>query len=432
MESILSDTNKFKPLNDDPIKTTFKRESTVRRFLRKLNKSKVISNELFSKLAPTGSRPGILYGLPKVHKPNIPLRPIVSSINSHSFNIAKFLVPLLRPISVSQYSINDAFSFLQELFEQKFNNNVVMASFDVTSLFTNIPLDETIKIIADQLFSNSNNFEGFSRDEFVKLLNLAVKNCHFIFNGKFYDQIDGVAMGSPLGPLLANIFLSFHKTNWLKDCPFEFKPLYYRRYVDDSFIVFKSRDHTLPFLNYLNSKHTNITFTYEVEKDKCLPFLDVNILFSNGKFSTTVYRKPTFTGLFTNFESFIPITYKRGLINTLLFRYFNISSSYAIFHAEIEKFRQIMTKNGYPEKFFDKVVRSFLNKIFEKAPTELIAPKRLVIFSLPYTGLHSIQIRKQIINCFPLPIRIFNYGVFFDRYKDCHLFFDLKIAFLLV
>ena len=169
MESILSDTNKFKPLNDDPIKTTFKQESTVRRFLRKLNKSKVISNELFSKFAPTGSRPGILYGLPKVHKPNIPLRPIVSSINSHSFNIAKFLVPLLRPISVSQCLINDTFSFLQELFEQKFDNNVVMASFDVTSLFTNIPLDETIKIIADQLFSNLNNFEGFSRDEFVKL-----------------------------------------------------------------------------------------------------------------------------------------------------------------------------------------------------------------------------------------------------------------------
>ena len=109
-----------------------------------------------------------------------------------------------------------------------------------------------------------------------------------------------------------------------------------------------------------------ISLSHEVEKDKCLPFLDVNISFSNEKFSTTVYRKPTFTGLFTNFESFIPITYKRGLINTLLFRYFNISSSYAIFHAEIEKFRQIMTKNGYPEKFFDKIVRSFLNKFSKK------------------------------------------------------------------
>ena len=132
------------------------------------------------------------------------------------------------------------------------------------------------------------------------------------------------SMGLPwghlaLGPLLATIFLSFHETNGLKGCPFEFKPLYYRRYVDNSFIVFKSRDHILPFLNYLNSKHTNITFTYKVEKDKCLPFLDVNILFSNGKYSTTVYRKPTFTGLFTNFESYIPITYKRGLIKLYFF-----------------------------------------------------------------------------------------------------------------
>ena len=120
---------------------------------------------------------------------------------------------------------------------------------DVTSLFTNIPLDETIKIIADQLFSNSNNFEGFSRDEFVKLLNLAVKNCHLIFNGKFYDQIDGVAMGSPpLGPLLAHIFLSFHETNWLKDCPFEFKPLYYQHYIDDSFIFL---NHVTIFYHFL-------------------------------------------------------------------------------------------------------------------------------------------------------------------------------------
>ena len=92
-----------------------------------------------------------------------------------------------------------------------------------------------------------------------------------------------------------------------------------------------------------------------------------------------------------------------------------------------------MTKNGYPEKFFDKIVRSFLNKIFEKALTELIAPKRVVVFSLSYTGLHSIQIRKQIIKLFSSAYpHIQLYSVFCDRYKDCHLFFDLKIAFLLL
>ena len=70
--------------------------------------------------------------------------------------------------------------------------------------------------------------------------------------------------------------------------------------------------------------------------------------------------------MFTNFDRFIPISYKRGLINTLLFRYSNISSSYVIFHAEVEKFNKIMNLNGFPEKFFDRIVRSFLNKILKK------------------------------------------------------------------
>ena len=90
-----------------------------------------------------------------------------------------------------------------------------MTSFDITSLFTNIPIDDTINIILDQLFSSTQWFHGFSREQFKDFLNLAVKNCHSIFNGKFYDQIEVVAMGSLLGPLFANIFFSFHEQKWL-------------------------------------------------------------------------------------------------------------------------------------------------------------------------------------------------------------------------
>ena len=83
-----------------------------------------------------------------MHKPNFPLRPIISSIGTHCYKVAKFFVPLLRPFSTNPLTITDAFSFVKELLNLPFNtNNVVMASFDIKSLFTNIPLDETIDII---------------------------------------------------------------------------------------------------------------------------------------------------------------------------------------------------------------------------------------------------------------------------------------------
>jgi hypothetical protein len=119
----------------------------------------------------------------------------------------------------------------------------------------------------DQLFSTQTFYQVFKKTEFVQLLNLAVKNCHFIFDRKFYYQINGVAMGSPLGPLFANIFLSFQEKKWLDNCPNNFKPIYFRRYVDDSFVLFKTVDHIVPFLDYLNSKHPNIKFTFEIENE---------------------------------------------------------------------------------------------------------------------------------------------------------------------
>ena len=127
-----------------------------------------------------------------------------------------------------------------------------MASFDVTSLFTNILVDETFEIISNQIFANCVVFEGLDRSQFFKFLTLAVKNCHFTFNNRIYQQIDGVAMGSSPGPLFANILMSFHEKTWLHNCPSLFKPLLYRRYVDDCFLFFKSLNHVPLFLDYLN------------------------------------------------------------------------------------------------------------------------------------------------------------------------------------
>ena len=111
-----------------------------------------------------------------------------------------------------------------------------MASLDVEALFTNIPLEETMEICVEQVFKTEDKVEGLGKEDFRSMLSLATKESFISFNGCFYKQIDGVAMGSPLGPTFANIFLCFHKEKWLNSCPVDIKPLFYRRYVDLSLV----------------------------------------------------------------------------------------------------------------------------------------------------------------------------------------------------
>ena len=112
-------------------------------------------------------------------------------------------------------------------------------------------------------------------------------------------------MGSQLGPSLANAFLCHYERIWLDNCPMEFKPVFYWRYVDDVFALFSSPEHVQLFKNYLNGQHVNISFTSEVEHNETLSFLDVKVSRNNDNFNTSLYRKPMFRGVYSNFNSFI-------------------------------------------------------------------------------------------------------------------------------
>ena len=122
-----------------------------------------------------------------------------------------------------------------------------------------------------------------------------------MFNSKLYKQTEGLGMGLSLGPTFANIFLCYHERAWLTDCPENLRPSFYKRYVDDTFLLFRQADHVALFLDYLNSKHPNIKFTCEHESSGSLSFLDVNVSRSCNKFTTSVFRKSRFTGLGTSF-----------------------------------------------------------------------------------------------------------------------------------
>ena len=360
----------------------------------------MITDTVFNQLKPSGSQPGVLYGLCKVHKgvgadgSPPPFRPILSSINTPSYKIAKFLTPLLSSLTTNEFVSKDSFEFARAVRNQ--NPDLYMASFDIDSLFTNVPLDETIEICTKKLFGRKRKFEGFTREQFKKLLSLAVKNSCFLFNGEYFEQVDGVAMGSPLGPTLANIFLCHHEESWIKKCPMQFKPEYYNRYMDDTFLLFRSMDHIKKFFRYINSRHKSMSFTYEVEDEGKLAFLDVLITRVGGSFTTSVYRKPTFSGLYSHYESFMPRSYKAGLLYTLLHRAFILCSTWESFHEEVCTLRHTFLKNAYPGFFIDKCIKLFLEKIFVAKQVFLTVPQKELRICLPYLGKQSLELKSKM------------------------------------
>ena len=162
---------------------------------------------------PVGTRLDLMYGNCKVHKQQVggfpPFWSTLSTLQTPTYNLAKFLILILNPLTKNQYTVKESVQFAKKICEQ--DPTLSMDSLDVDSLLTNIPLDETIDICVNQLFENTDTVKGFTKSELKQLLSLATKESYFIFNGLLYKQIDGVAMGSPLGPSLANAFLSYHE-----------------------------------------------------------------------------------------------------------------------------------------------------------------------------------------------------------------------------
>ena len=157
--------------------------------------------------------------------------------------------------------------------------------------------------------------------------------------------------------------MGHHEREWLQNFGLA-EVLFYRSYVDDTFCLFHSEADAVQYFHYLNSRHINIWFTMEKESENRLPFLDVLIDNNQVPVLTTVFRKPTFTGLLLNFTSFTSYSYKLGLIRTLIDRAYKINSTWLGFHQETTKIRDFLLKNSYPAHIIDKAINSTINKFF--------------------------------------------------------------------
>ena len=265
-QTVLNSKNSIKT---QPLKL----DASIQPFLRKLKQKNFFNKIEYDKLYPPGSAPARIYDTPKMHKlessDSFPkLRPIVSSIGTFNYNLARFLYDLLSPLVPNDYSCKDTFSFLSQIKNANLSKEFLV-SYDVTSLFTNIPLQETIDIAINLIFNHNLNLK-ITRKEPKKFFRFATSKTHFIFDSKFYNQIDGVAMGSPLAPVLANIFMGFHESKWLNEYNLN-KPKFYLRYVDNILAAFDNEQDSLNFLHFLNNRHPNIKFT--IEKKITIPSL---------------------------------------------------------------------------------------------------------------------------------------------------------------
>ena len=183
---------------------------------------------------------------------------------------------------------------------------------------TNVPLEETIELLADKAFINNRFNETChlnpNKLDLVNLLRGATKDQLFTFNSQLYEQTDGVAMGSPLGPPLANPFMHSIEDTLEREGKM---PKYYKRFVNNTQTVMPNKASADNFLDILNQCHSSIKFTMGTESIGMLPFLGTQLLNKHTHVETKVYVKPTNTGLLLHYKSHVNDRYKRGLLKTM-------------------------------------------------------------------------------------------------------------------
>ncbi len=301
-----------------------------------------------------------MYCTPKIHKDGNPLRPIVDYTGSIGYNLSRSLADILSPIvGKTQHHVNNSKEFSQEMSAVYIQNGEEFISHDVVSLFTNVPIDKALQVIRERLESDKSlqKRTNLTVDNIMELLEFVLTTTYFSFNGTIYQQRFGTAMGSPVSPIVANMYMEFLEQKAIATADVEYKPRLWKRYVDDILeIVQKGKVNALT--DHINSidETGNIKFTHEEEQEGCIPFLDTLIVRKDsGSIKLLVYRKKTHTDQYLNFESHHPLHQKLGVIRTLLDRGQNIVTEESDQLVEENKVITALKGCGYPNWAFTKV-----------------------------------------------------------------------------
>lgn len=327
-----------------------------------------ISKSLAYQLSANNTIIPRLYGLLKVHKSDnfteMPIRPVVSFTNSPTYKLAKWLNNQLKQTINCNFSnvVLNSTQLAKKIQNVIIPNDALLISLDVSNLFTNVPIIEVTQIIKNKL--NESTLSDCETVELLNLLNLCLKQNFFTFNNTVYCQEDGLSMGSPLSPLLADIYMDFFENNHiLNNNSFSKHILYYHRYVDDILLLWSGNKVQLnEFLTIINSVHPKIKFTLEIENNKSINFLDLTITNVNNRHHFAVYRKPSHTGVIIHQSSFHPLQHKLAALNSFINRAIDIPLTLEARETEFKIIKQIAQTHNISLKIVDKLIHKKLLK----------------------------------------------------------------------
>lgn len=331
IESMLSDNNTYKKIIRDPLPKLKNRAYTI---LKHLN-----NNNLFYKkfndneLTQTNTNLSKIYGLPKIHKNNIPLRPVVSTIGSPTHFLSKQLFNILNnAIKKPKSYLRNSYDFINRIKPFLIPDDHILISLDATSLFTNVN-SEHVRDSLIKRYCTISQCSNISLDDLLESCQFLFDSIYFKFNNNYYQQIYGTPMGSSISGLFADIVMDDLETSCISKL--SFKPLFYYRYVDD-IITCIPKNKIDEIIGVFNGYDNRLQFTSEIQNNNSISFLDVLLINENNCLITDWYKKPTFSGSTINYYSKHPLAQKIAIVYNFVHR--AIKLSHKKFHTKNIKF----------------------------------------------------------------------------------------------
>ena len=329
----------------------------------------------------------------------MPIRPVVNNISAPNHKLSKIIAKKLKEIIhlENKFTIKNSYELIEKLKNIKICNSTNLASFDITNLYTNIPIDRTINIIQDKL--TENNHDSEFTNEIVKVISTIMNQNYFQLNNDFYKQNTGIPMGNPLSGIISEIFLQNLENKNLQKIIDKHKIQFMARYVDDIIIIYDEQLSNIDTIfEEMNKIDNNIEYTIEKEHNNKINYLDLTIIKNNNKIEYDIYRKPTHTEICIHRDSRHPMQQKLSTFHSLIHRLRKIPMTKERYNKELNYIKNLAIKNGYSTHLINNLIKKAQRKEELSKCTSLKTKDNNTYkwITLTYTGSETHQIANII------------------------------------